>query len=421
MESDRWLVQHVQRIHEAGAERVGEADALRFATRQRPHSAIEREVAQSDVQQKSKAASGFLENVLGNALLERRELRRIQPSRERADGKLRCLRDRRASDSYAQGLGLKLGPVTCRALARALILAQEHADVLLVALVLEVVQEGKDPLIAPRARAEERFALAFRKLVPRDIERYAASPGELGERPALALVSRLGPRVDRAIPQGAVAVGDDEGFVVLEHGAKAIAGRACPAWAVEGEELRRWRGGTRSVVWAFEALGEADAVSTHRDDDALAVALGECRSDGIREPPFRIGADDEAVDDNQNFPSAREIRASGRELVEVHDRPVHRHPDEALCPEVLDNRFVGYEGADLERTGDGEAHTGLEREYGVHHRLHGIRAHLAPADRTEGPTDARPEQTQVVVDLGSGTDGRARRLRRIFLLDGDRG
>ena len=77
---------------------------------------------------------------------------------------------------------------------------------------------------------------------------------ELGERAALVVVARLRPRIDRAVAQRALGVGDDERFVVLEHRAEAVALLAGAARRVEREELRRRRGrawcrrsGTRSA------------------------------------------------------------------------------------------------------------------------------------------------------------------------------
>ena len=62
-----------------------------------------------------------------------------------------------------------------------------------------------------------------------------------------------------------------------------------------------------------------------------------------------------------------------------------------------------------------------QREHRVDDGLHGVRAHLAAAQRAERVADARPEQPQVVVDLGRRADGRARRLGRVLLLDRDGG
>src|SRR6185295_1863110 len=99
-----------------------------------------------DVAQEAHAISRFFENVRGDFTVEDRELQSIEPGTERADGIVTHLRDVAAGDLHLKRLGLELGAVTARALLRRLVLAQEDADVLLVALLLEIAQKGKDAL-----------------------------------------------------------------------------------------------------------------------------------------------------------------------------------------------------------------------------------------------------------------------------------
>ena len=54
-------------------------------------------------------------------------------------------------------------------------------------------------------------------------------------------------------------------------------------------------------------------------------------------------------------------------------------------------------------------------------RLGGFRSNFAAATRTEGASDARPEQLQIIVYLGHRSDGRTRCLDGVRLLDGDSG
>ncbi len=58
MQADRRLVEHEQRVDERGAERGREVDALDLAARQRARLAVEREIAEPDVAQDSRAARG---------------------------------------------------------------------------------------------------------------------------------------------------------------------------------------------------------------------------------------------------------------------------------------------------------------------------------------------------------------------------
>src|SRR5436309_2732085 len=66
METDRRLVEHVQHAGEVRADLRREADALSFAARQRRGAAAERQVADADVVEKTKALLDLLQNPLGD-------------------------------------------------------------------------------------------------------------------------------------------------------------------------------------------------------------------------------------------------------------------------------------------------------------------------------------------------------------------
>ena len=57
VQADRRLVEHVERVHQPGAERVGERDPLGLAAGQRARLAVEREVAEPDVAQEPEPGS----------------------------------------------------------------------------------------------------------------------------------------------------------------------------------------------------------------------------------------------------------------------------------------------------------------------------------------------------------------------------
>ena len=70
VQADRRLVEHVERVDELRAERVGEPDALRLAAGERARRAIQREVVEPDVAQEAHAVARFLEDVRRDLLLE---------------------------------------------------------------------------------------------------------------------------------------------------------------------------------------------------------------------------------------------------------------------------------------------------------------------------------------------------------------
>ncbi len=105
----------------------------------------------------------------------------------------------------------------------------------------------------------------------------------------------------------------------------------------------------------------------------------------------------------------------------MQDTTIDADANESLRAQVLDHDVVCDLTREAERKRHGEPRSGGQGEHRVYDRLHRVRFELAAADRTERATDARPQQAQVVVDLGGGTNGGARGLRRILLLDRDGG
>src|SRR5262249_9653839 len=93
MQSDRRLIEHVERIHELRAERIGESDALRLTPRQRSSAAVEREIVESHVAQELDAVASFLEDVRRDLLLEPAERQRVEPVEQTVNRKLAYGRD----------------------------------------------------------------------------------------------------------------------------------------------------------------------------------------------------------------------------------------------------------------------------------------------------------------------------------------
>ncbi len=208
------------------------------------------------------------------------------------------------------------------------------------------------------------------------------------------------------------------------------------------------RGRTRAVVGALEALGESldgrrgtgdgsargvaarggpvgcfrasfSAVGVHYD--AVAIALAERGRDGFGEARAHLLVCREAIDDHEQLADLGQVDALGGEVVHVEQASVGDHAEEALGTQILHHRGVRDLGGEAEREADEDACAGRVREELRDHRLDRVGGHLASAHRAEGVSHARPQQAQVVVDLGGGADGRARRLRRILLLDRHRG
>ena len=72
VEADRRLVQDVERVHQPGAERVGEGDALGLAAGEGAGLAVEGEIAEADVAQEAQPGLELLQNQLRHLPLDRR-------------------------------------------------------------------------------------------------------------------------------------------------------------------------------------------------------------------------------------------------------------------------------------------------------------------------------------------------------------
>ncbi|MFN8665592.1 MAG: hypothetical protein U0164_00195 [Gemmatimonadaceae bacterium] len=151
------------------------------------------------------------------------------------------------------------------------------------------------------------------------------------------------------------------------------------------------------------------------------LALPKRRPHRLRNPPALFSGRREAIDDHHQLTDLREVDLLRREVVDVQRAPVGDDAQEALGAQVLDHHGVRDLARQAQREADQHPRPVRQREEAVGHRIDRVRRHLAPAERTERASHARPEQAQVVVDLRRRPHGRARRLGGVLLLDRDRG
>ena len=201
--------------------------------------------------------------------------------------------------------------------SRALVLAQEDADVLLVPLPLLGGEKVHHP--AKRfASVEHGSAEAFGQALPRDMDRDALVGGEAAQVGAFASVAGLGPGVDRPVVERPFVVGDDQRRVIFQGRAESGAGGAAAVGVVEGEEARRrCQKFLFGVPGAAEPLRKADrfADRSRGEHDGFALAFAEAGGDRVREPVLPAlsqGARDlQPVHDHHDFAGCREVGAGG--------------------------------------------------------------------------------------------------------------
>ena len=280
VQADAGLVEHKERVHQRGAERRGQVDALHLAAAQGAALPVQGEVADADFAQVLQAGADFTQQQLQGLGLGSMcrvqvvDLQGIekapQPLQRQAHevvqaqaGQCLQLRARplhalgqKACAGCQHGIGLRLAAhapeqalgLQARAAADAArgvaaVLGQQHADVHLVGLALQVLEETVDaiPLLVPfavpvRRAVHHPVLLRRRQLVP---GRVARNAGGLGVAQQIFLAfgpGRCLQRLDGAGAQRQLVVGDDQSQVDADHAAKAAAAGAGPDGGVEGEQ-----------------------------------------------------------------------------------------------------------------------------------------------------------------------------------------
>ena len=183
-----------------------------------------------------------------------------------------------AADAPQQAVGLQARAGAARAGGVAAVFGQQHADVHLVGLGLQVVKKALHavpllvPLACPTGRpANHPLLLRGAELLPR---RIAWNAGGLGvpHQVVLVFLPRRGlQRFDSAAAQGFFVVGNHQAPIDANHPAKALAGLARPGWGVEGEHRRQRLGIAQVAVGAVQAGGEFPNLGRIRVGQAIDI------------------------------------------------------------------------------------------------------------------------------------------------------
>ena len=342
VQADAGLVEHEQRVHQRGAQRRGEVDALHLAAREGAALPVQREVANAHVaqvlqtrgnfgvQQLQRLGRAVLQGFFGSSArptcassyhirsepgeeaaqaLQRQQHQVVQAQAGQrlqlracpghALGHAALLGGQHGigifagADAPQQALGLQARAAAGRARRVAAVLGQQHADVHLVGLALQVVEEALDavPLLVPVAclevgrAANHPLLLRRRELVPGRVARNARLLGV-----AHQVVLHLGPGrgldgLDGPGTQGQPVVGDHQAPVHADDTPKAPAGVARTHGRVEREHRRNRLGVAQIAVGAVQAGGKAPQVpgilallAVHGQAPAAAL---ECHFDGL--------------------------------------------------------------------------------------------------------------------------------------------
>ena len=166
MQPDRRLVQHVQRVHQVRAERVGQGDALGLAAGESAGLTVERQIAQPDIAKIAHPGVELIDNQLRHRAFPGSERELLQPLVYGVHRAVRHRPDGVIPDSHGKGVRVEAGPAALGAGLGQLILPQEDPDVLLVPLLLQSFQKGIDADETPLASVEQLPALGRLQLGP---------------------------------------------------------------------------------------------------------------------------------------------------------------------------------------------------------------------------------------------------------------
>ena len=449
VEADARFVEHVEDAGESAADLRGQADALRFAARERSAFAVEGEVAETDFLEESEAAGDFLHDLAGDGFLPALPAEIFHDVRGAGDGEIAEGVDAELGavvghEGDREHFGPEAGAAAAGAGAAVLQGFEALAEGFAFGARKEVLQLGEEALegfgdvVARGAGAEsefdgavtgaveQEFAEGGREFAQRDV---GADPGILrqrgGEGGVVSLHFRraFAPRDNGAVLEGFLGV-EDEVRIEIRLGAESLTTGARAEVAVErevlGGEARQGETGARVGERGGErVVGEfAFAGCLHRGDQpAFAPAQG--RLDGIGEALAESGFEHEAVDDGFDVVAALFVEADFGFPVEVGDGAVDPRAHEALAAQFFDD-VAELAGLAADDGGEeDELAFGREGQDGVGDFLRGL-----PADDLAGlgvmrHAEGGIKDAEVVVDFGGGGDGRAGPGGGGALLDGD--
>ena len=447
VQADRGLVEHVERPHQRGAKRRRQVDALRLAAGQRGRQTVQRQVVQADIPQEAEAPPDLVQHLVNDRHVLLGQAQGVEEALGFAHGLRRHPVDRQVAHAHVARFAAQPRAAAVRARLVAAIAAEEHADVDLVLLLLQPLEEAADAVVVVVIALDDEAALGFRQIGPRRVQPDVVRLGDALQRGQVRAIVRLGPRLDRALVDRLGLIGHHQVQVQLDDVAEAVAGRAGAERVVEREEA-----GLRVLVGdvagpALEALGELvphrrAAVRGQLDGPRRAAAFLIRGLDGVGGARAHLAFDAQPVHHHADRRPA--LQHIGRQIVERDRLTVHQQAAEALATQLLDDRqrrggcaglgagrhflvprlrrIVHGRGAHVherEVVANQQAGAFGELAQAVGDDLGGFADHFLAAVAADGLAHAREQQAHVVVDLGDRGDRRARITDRVLLADGD--
>ncbi len=438
VEPDRGLVEDVQHPHERRADLRGKPDPLRLAARERGRGPLERQVADPDVVEEAQPLVDLAQDQARDLALRLRQLEPVEPLDRPARGHPRELVDAEPAHPDGERLGPQPRALALGAGAQRHVLLDLLARPVRVRLAIAPLEVRDDALEGRGVRAPPSVAVAVRDVdalavravqeaVPH-VVRQVLPGGVAVDLPLvrdrlrhLLVVARGArrPGQDRPLVERQRRVRDDQLRVDLHLRAEPRAARAGPVRGVEREHPRLELRHRRPAVQAHEALGVGgDRAGLHRLDVHDPLSARDGRLDRVREPLAQIVPHHEPVDHDRDVVLV--LLVEDDVLLEPAQLAVHLHAREALGAQLLEELAVLPLAPAHGRREHHELRALLEHHHLVDDLLGRLGLDRPAAVVAVRMPHPRPEQAQVVVDLGDRPHGRARVARGRLLVDRDR-
>src|SRR5437773_10656715 len=252
MEADRRLVEDVEDADQARTDLRGEAQPLPFASRKRRRRPIERQIVQTDLEEKPETRADFVEKSARDFTLLRGQ-RELGEKRTRiADGEPRRLDDRPAADGHVLRLGPQPRALTNRTRPGGQVRREILFAVFRLRLPPALLEERDHALERPREREAPPVALVLERdvaivgsedycpsrvgadLSERGIEVETERSAERGEQRQVKRGRLAAPRRDCPLPKRKTLVGNDQVRIEVAMRPEASATRTRSVRAVEG-------------------------------------------------------------------------------------------------------------------------------------------------------------------------------------------
>ena len=460
VQADAGLVQHKHGVHQRGAQRRGQVDALHLAAGEGAALPVQRQVAETHVAQVLQPGADLVQQQLQRLVQHRRgQAHAIEEALQPLDGQLHQVVqgqtrqgvELRARPGHTHGqeaavavfgggqhrirIGLRAQPpqqclelqarTTAVAAGRvAAVLGQEHADVHLVGLALQVAEEAAHavPLLVPvalpaRVALDHPVALRQRELAPGRVARNAGIARVL-HQVVLAFLPGGGLQgLDGAIAQGLAVVGDDKAEIHADDAAEAAACLAGTESGVEAEQRRLRVGIAQVALGAVQAGGVAPdrgpciprRLGRHMHVQPPTTAF-ERQLDGLHGAHLLHAGHAEAV--------SHHVQHLARAL-----HPLRLHAGEAAGGQPLVLLLGRGVGGQFHREGQHQARVacrgGALQQVGVD-GLGRVVPHRQRGLAVKQLAGAGEQQLQVIVQLGHRADRAAAGAHRVGLVDGNR-